>query len=77
MRQRWRELVCVLADYPKLKNRAVVYCFTGGEREAEILKVFGLFMGVTAIIARLCMEATRQVIAAWPLERLFLETDGP
>jgi TatD DNase family protein len=75
IRDMWDEAFAVLQDYPQVSM--VIHCFTGGEKEAGRCRELGLYISVTALIARPLMEETRAVIKEWPLERLMLETDGP
>jgi len=77
IRDTWQETLVILADYPELKNQAVIHCFTGGYKEAEAIQKLGLFISCTAIIARESLASTREVIKSWPLEQLMLETDCP
>lgn len=70
----WR----VVADYPTLKNRCVVHCFTGGHDEATEMTRLGIWMSVTAILARKSTSSeTLEAVKSWPLENMMLETDGP
>lgn len=77
IREYWDEVFAILREYPELKNRAVIHCFTGGEKEARIAGDLGLLISVNAIIARPKLATTIDVIRTWPLEKLMLETDGP
>lgn len=78
IRDTWDETFAVLHDYPLLQHKAVIHCFTGGLREAGIMKELGLVMSVTAILARKNTNPeTLQAVKAWPLDQMMLETDGP
>lgn len=77
VREYWDEMFAILRKYPELKNRAVIHCFTGGEKEAKMAEELGLLISVNAIITRPKLATTIDVIKSWPLEKLMLETDGP
>ncbi len=77
IRDTWEETLTVLRDYPQLKNKAVIHCFTGGENEARQIRELGLFVSVTAILARPALAESCSIIKDWPLDQLMLETDGP
>jgi len=77
IRDTWAETFKILADYPELKQKAVIHCFTGGAKEAEQVAKLGLLLSFTAIIARKNMDATHEVIKNWPFEQMMLETDCP
>lgn len=77
VRETWDETFKILAEYPELKGKAVIHCFTGGPEEARRLSELGLLLSLTGIIGRKNMEATHEVIKTWPLDQMMLETDGP
>lgn len=78
IRDLWADTWRVLSDYPQLRNRLVVHCFTGGPAETEQMEKLGILMSVTAILARKnILPETLEAVASWPLEQMMLETDGP
>lgn len=76
-RHTWDDTFRILTDYPQLKGRGVIHCFTGGEIEATRCRELGLLISFTAIIARPNMAAARVVAKTWPLDQMMVETDGP
>lgn len=78
IRDLWGDTWRVLSDYPQLRNRLVVHCFTGGQAETEQMERLGVLMSVTAILARKnTTPETLEAVSSWPLEKMMLETDGP
>lgn len=78
IRETWEDTFRILRDYPELRGKAVIHCFTGGEVEGRQIDELGLLLSVTAILARKNINAeTLGVVRDWPLERMMLETDGP
>lgn len=78
VRETWADTFRILGDYPELKNKAVIHCFTGGEAEGQRIGELGLLLSVTAILARKNISPeTLEVVKRWPLEKMMLETDGP
>lgn len=77
IRDTWDETFKILRDYPQLRGKAVIHCFTGGKNEAAQIRELGLFVSVTAILARPALADACAVIANWPLDQLMIETDGP
>lgn len=78
IRETWGETFRILADYPQLRNKAVIHCFTGGKAEASKIDELGLLLSITAILARKNVSPeTLEAVKGWPLGRMMLETDGP
>ncbi|HEY1074777.1 MAG TPA: TatD family hydrolase [Patescibacteria group bacterium] len=78
IRETWDETFQILADYPQLRGKAVIHCFTGTKKEASKMRELGLLMSVTAILARKNMSPeTLEAVKEWPLDQMMLETDGP
>lgn len=78
IRETWDETFQILADYPQLRNKAVIHCFTGTTQETGKMAELGLLMSVTAILPRKNIPLeTLEAVKAWPLEQMMLETDGP
>ncbi len=73
----WSETLTVLQEYPQLRGKAVIHCFTAEMVEAKKIAELGLLISVTAILARSEMEKTLAIVKDWPLDQLMLETDGP
>ena len=57
--------------------KAVLHCFTGGQRLAERALALGLYVSASGVISFKNSEALRQVFATVPLDRLLVETDAP
>ena len=68
----------VMRRYPKRCERAVVHCFTGNAKTAEMYLALGCMIGITGWV---CDERRNaEVVEALkiiPVERLMAETDGP
>lgn len=77
IRGTWDKTRPILSEYPHLRRKAVIHCFSGGPRQADAMADLGLCLSVTALLARRGMESSVEVIKKWPLEDLLLETDGP
>lgn len=78
IRETWDETFHILADYPQLRGKAVIHCFTGTRKEASKMAELGLLMSVTAILARKnTASETLEAVKEWPLDQMMLETDGP
>jgi TatD DNase family protein len=77
VRDTWDPTFAILRDYPQLRGKAVIHCFTGGQAEAAQIRELGLLISVTAILARPALADTCAVVKDWPLDQLMLETDGP
>lgn len=78
IRDTWDETFKILAEYPQLKGRAVIHCFTGLTEHAQKIKELGLLISITAISARkTAHQETLDAIRDWPLEQMMLETDCP
>jgi TatD DNase family protein len=61
----------------KFHLEGVLHSFSGDISEAERTLQFGFFIGVTGPITFKNAVELRQVVAAAPLDRLLVETDGP
>ncbi len=58
--------------------KAVVHCFTGTLREAEIYLNKGFYLGFTGAISDVRrFEHLKEVVKYTPLDRLMIETDAP
>ena len=57
--------------------KAVLHCFTGGERLAQRALALGLYISASGVITFKKSEALRAVFAQVPVERLLVETDAP
>jgi TatD DNase family protein len=77
IRDTWEPTFAILRDYPQLRGKAVIHCFTGGKNEATQIRELGLFISLTAILARPALTEACEVVKEWPLDQLMLETDGP
>ncbi|MDF1823734.1 MAG: TatD family hydrolase [Verrucomicrobiales bacterium] len=65
----------VLAGFTGVK--AVLHCFTGTQREAELALAAGHYLSFTGIITFPSAGEVRDVAAAAPLDRIMVETDSP
>jgi TatD DNase family protein len=55
----------------------VVHSFFGDEDEAASVLAQGFYVGITGPVTYNNADELRQVVAALPLERILIETDGP
>ena len=65
------------AEMAKGAFKAVLHCFTGGERLAQRALALGIYISASGVITFKKSEALRAVFAAVPLDRLLVETDSP
>lgn len=77
-REAHADFMAMLREHPRLLQRSLLHCFTGGSAELEACLGAGLAIGVTGWI---CDERRgqplREVVGRIPDDRLMLETDGP
>ncbi len=57
--------------------KAVLHCYTGGQRLADVAVALGLYVSFTGVITFKKSEALRAIAASIPLDRLLVETDAP
>jgi len=62
---------------PHFEFPGVFHSYSGNEAEAEQLIALGFYFGVTGPVTYKSAEVLRRVVAAIPLDRLLIETDGP
>ena len=65
------------AEMAKGAFKAVLHCFTGGQRLANRALALGLYVSASGIITFKKSEDLRAVFATVPLDRLLVETDAP
>ena len=65
------------AEMLKGAFKAVLHCFTGGQRLADRALAMGLYISASGVITFKKSEALRAVFASVPLDRLLVETDAP
>ncbi len=65
------------AEMKKGAFKAVLHCFTGGQRLADRAVALGLYVSASGVITFKNSDALRQVFASVPLDRLLVETDAP
>ena len=58
-------------------NYGVVHCFSGNQKEAEILLDMGFYLGFTGVITYPKSEELREIIKNTPIDRILSETDSP
>lgn len=63
--------------FRKRPFKAVMHCFTGGERLARRAIDMGFYLSMSGIIAFPKSDALRRVFAAIPRDRILVETDSP
>mgnify|MGYP003881703131 CR=1 FL=1 len=77
IRDTWQPTLAIMAEYPQLRDKAVIHCFTGDQIIAGQIHEHGYLLSFTAILARSKYKETQAVATAWPLDRMMLETDSP
>jgi TatD DNase family protein len=65
------------AEMAKGAFKAVLHCFTGGERLARRALDLGLYLSMSGVITFKTSEALRAIAKAAPADRLLVETDSP
>ncbi len=65
------------AEMKKAPFKAVLHCFTGGQRLASRAVELGFYVSASGVITFKNSQALRQVFATVPLDRLLVETDAP
>lgn len=72
--------------HPILKSRyasnnsispGVIHCFSGTEKDAEILLELGFYLGVDGPLTYPKSDPLRKIFSTIPLERIVIETDSP
>jgi len=72
------DLIRILSGWDlKLDFPGVVHSYSGSVEEAAELIGMGFYIGITGPITYKNAAELREVVAAVPLERLLIETDGP
>lgn len=65
------------AEMAKGAFKAVLHCFTGGERLARRAIDLGLYLSMSGVITFKASDALRAIAKAAPVDRLLVETDSP
>jgi TatD DNase family protein len=65
------------AEMAKGPFKAVLHCFTGGERLARRALDLGLYLSMSGVITFKTSDALRAIAMAAPADRLLVETDSP
>jgi TatD DNase family protein len=73
------ETLQLLSEHLPAEHPIHMHCFGDGPKEAEALlaRFPNLFIGFTGVITFASAKPQREALAATPLERVLLETDGP
>lgn len=68
-----------MAEVLKMSHytNAVMHCFSGNQKEADLFLEMGLMLSFTGIITYERNQELRDIIKIMPLERLMIETDSP
>jgi len=69
------DCLAIMRDFPRV--RAVFHSFTGTLAESEKIVDTGYFLGFTGIVTFKNAGELREVVRLTPVDRLFVETDGP
>jgi TatD DNase family protein len=65
------------AEMAKGAFKAVLHCFTGGQKLADRALELGLYISASGVITYKKSEDLRAIFATVPLDRLLVETDAP
>jgi TatD DNase family protein len=65
------------AEMAKGTFKAVLHCYTGGQRLAERAVALGLYVSFSGILTFKASDALRAVAKAVPIDRVLVETDAP
>ena len=65
------------AEVAKGAFKAVLHCFTGGERLARRALDLGLYLSFSGVITFKTSEALRAIAKSAPADRILVETDSP
>ncbi len=72
------ETIAILEDeMGKGAFKAVLHCFTGGQKLADRAVELGLYISASGVITYKKSEDLRSIFATVPLDRLLVETDAP
>lgn len=76
-RDAWEDTFAIIKNFPKIKNRFLVHCFTGKISELERIINSGGIVGYNGIITFKNAKDLQETVKACPLEKFVLETDLP
>jgi TatD DNase family protein len=72
------DTIAILEDeMAKGAFKAVLHCFTGGQKLADRALELGLYISASGVITYKKSEDLRAIFATVPLDRLLVETDAP
>lgn len=72
------DTIAILEDeMSKGAFKAVLHCFTGGQKLADRAVALGLYVSASGVITYKKSEDLRAIFATVPLDRLLVETDAP
>jgi TatD DNase family protein len=72
------DTIAILEDeMAKGPFKAVLHCFTGGQKLANRAVALGLYVSASGVITYKKSEDLRAIFATVPLDRLLVETDAP
>lgn len=72
------ERVCeILADYPRLRDRVVFHCYSGGAELARRIFDMGWLVSFTGVVTFRNADTIREALRAAPADRFMVETDSP
>ncbi|MEK6676044.1 MAG: TatD family hydrolase [Planctomycetota bacterium] len=76
-REAFEDLVPILKEHGFCNRRVVFHCFTGTEKEAEVIHENGWRLSFTGIVTFRNSTALQAIARQYPLDRLMVETDSP
>ncbi|MCH7702804.1 MAG: TatD family hydrolase [Planctomycetes bacterium] len=76
-REAMSDTVSLLVDHGFNNRRVVFHCFSGSADEAALVADHGWRISFTGMVTFKKSQALQQIAAAYPADRLMLETDSP
>ena len=67
----------IMQDFPELKDKFVVHCFTGTPAECQAWLAIGAYIGITGIVTYKNAADVQESAKLVPPDRLLVETDSP
>ncbi|MFP5224877.1 MAG: TatD family hydrolase [Actinomycetota bacterium] len=76
-REAWPDTFGLLEAAPKLPERVVYHCFSGGPDEAQRAIEMGAWLSFSGVVTFKSADGLRAAAALAPPERILVETDAP
>jgi TatD DNase family protein len=76
-RNSFEDLFAILNNFPSIKNRFLIHCFTGDIKDAENVFQRGGKIGIGGIVTFKNSLSLQKVVEISPIDNIILETDLP